>query len=292
MFKPSIYILLFLLFFTISARASGEKFSRPGWIIIRETCPLTHLSPEEAQRRAMESARRSAVEKVTGVDIQALSFTEDYRLTGDMTQSITRGIVTKDTLLDIGIEYYRKGDNLICELWVEMACSVAVLPEQKSTLQLRASLDKTTYRSGETLNLQVRANEDCYLTILGIWADGAMAVLFPNEYMKSVFLKAGETFKLPDPQDKILTNMKLAVSVLPGERETNEYIKIVAVKKDHPFLGGLGEAELTRMEISPGVYAYIIQEREEAQREFFRWYFSIPPEDVVIEQLMYRVVKE
>ena len=36
----------------------------------------------------------------------------------------------------------------------------------------------------------------------------------------------------------------------------------------------------------------LIADEPTARSEFFRWYLSLPPEDAVMEQIMYRVVKK
>lgn len=279
------------LLFTLPLTANAAEFSRPGWVVVKECCPAAHISVAEAQMRAMEAARRTAVERVTGVDIRAMSLTEDFRLLGDYIESAARGVVARDTLLNLWSESVRRGEALVVEVWVEMACSVAVTPVKVSTLNLRVALDKTVYADGETMRLQVRPSEDCYLYIFGLWGDGSLAALFPNELLKTVRVKGGETFSVPDDKDNLLSQMKLQAALLPGGGETVEYIKVVATRKERPFIGGIGEDALQEAEIAPGVKASLIRNREAAQREFFRWFLSLPPEETAVEQALYRVIR-
>jgi len=57
------------LLFTLSFTANGAEFNRPGWYVVKECCPAVHITPEEAQLRALESARRTAVERDAATDL-------------------------------------------------------------------------------------------------------------------------------------------------------------------------------------------------------------------------------
>lgn len=301
MIRPFLYsaIVLFIPFLQIFAQISSDAnpldFQRPGWIVVRGSCTASNITPEEAQRRAIEQARRTAIEQVAGAGIRAMSLVDAGVLRGDITESVTRGVVAKDTLLDVGVDTYRKeGARLLTtEYYVSLACSVVTVEtDNKSTLQVKVELDKQTYISGESGVLTVKATEDCYLHVFNLWADGSLGLLFPNSYIKSVRLKAGETFRVPDVNDPILSNLELSFATMPGEPENTEYIKVIATKTNRPFLFGVEEEVLEEIQLSPDADIYTIPNPETAREEFFRWFLSLPPEETAVGQVEYMVVEK
>ena len=264
----------------------------PGWITVRGSCPDVQVTGVDAQRRAVENARRKAVEQKCGVYIAASSLVDAGILKGDFKETFTFGWVAKDSIKDRGVNSTTIGgyDYLVTEYWVELACSVATRESAfNSSISLCASLDKSTYRSGETGTLEILCNEDCYLTIFNVWADGTLGILCPNEFLTEMPVKAGQTVKVPDPA---VHGFNLAFSTLPGDPENTEYLKIVASKNNHPFFGGVGTAALQKIDMAPGVSIYAITDRKAALEEFMLWFTSIPPEEYAVEQVMYRVVGE
>jgi len=181
---------------------------------------------------------------------------------------------------------------MVTKYWVEIACSVVVYERKISDLKVWIDLDKTTYRSGEIGRLEIKANKDCYITVFSIWANEAIGVFLPNELIPVVQLKASEIFRIPDPEDPVLQYLKPAFYTLPGARENTEYFKVVATETLQPFLGGLGPGALKPVELAPGVEVDVIEDPQEALKEVYSWFLSIPPDEVAVEQVGYVVVKE
>ena len=287
-------IFLAMILFSISAISQPPDWAAktpdaPGWITVRGSCPGVQVTGIDAQRRAKENARRRAVEQKCGVYIAAGTLVDAGILKGDFSETFTMGWVAKDSVKNRGISSTNiKGyAGLVTEYWVELACSVATRESSfNSTISLRASLDKKTYRSGEAGTLEIICNEDCYLTIFNLWADGTLGILCPNEFIPVMQVKAGEAIKFPDPA---VHGFNLAFATLPGDPENTEYMKIVASKNNHPFFGGVGTAALQLIE---GFGIYAITDRDAALEEFMLWFTSIPPEEYAVAQVVYRVVVE
>lgn len=294
--KHLFWIIFVLLVLNFSIAQTSDWITQgnniTGWIVVRGSCTDAQLSGVNAQRRAIENARRKAVEEVCGVHVAAISLVDAGLLKGDITETFTFGWVAKDSLIDRGSASKTIGgyDWLVTEYWVVLACSVATRNSSyNSSLSIRAELDKKTYRAGERAELEIMANEDCYLTIFAIWADGTLGVLCPNEFVPEMRVKAGEIVKFPDPD---LHKFELAFCTLPGDEENTEYIKIVATKKSYPFFGGVGTAALQIIEFDSGGSIKAISDRNAALEEFMLWFLSIPPEDVAVKQVVYVVVEK
>jgi len=127
---------------------------------------------------------------------------------------------------------------------------------------------------------------------LGLWADGSLAILFPNDAVETLQAAKGETIKIPDPQNHQLAHIRLAVSTLPDEPEITEQIKVVATKTNDLFTGGISEQKMQEVQLSPGVNVQVITDPDIAREEYFRWFFSIPPDEIAIAQTQYHVVEK
>ena len=66
-------------------------------------------------------------------------------------------------------------------------------------LKVELTTDKADYAIGEKMRLRVKVNQDCYLTIIDVGADGKATVVFPNIYAPSNAVKGGVTYVIPDP---------------------------------------------------------------------------------------------
>lgn len=66
-------------------------------------------------------------------------------------------------------------------------------------LQVELWSEKDEYRFGEKFTLNVRVNQDCYLTLIEVGPEGKATVIFPNHYSQGNAVKAGLVYKLPDP---------------------------------------------------------------------------------------------
>lgn len=57
--------------------------------------------------------------------------------------------------------------------------------------------DKTVYKVGELATFTVRSGHDCHLTLINVAPNGEGTVIFPNDYQRDNFLKAGTELQVP-----------------------------------------------------------------------------------------------
>lgn len=291
--------LLFLLWSFSALSATGvdretlraEFSQRPGWWIGTGSCVCLQITPEEAANKALERARQNAIERACGVQINAYDLVSLGVTKGDITEMRFYGYVVRDTTLFDTLITRTFTKIKAPEYYCEQACSIRVVNGPTSaTFRLQAALDKGTYRHGESGRLEVQATEDCYLTVFGLWADGSVALLFPSDLLPEVHLKAAEKFTFPDTLK--WPGLELQFFTLPGDPENSEHYKVVATKTRRPFLGGFGPAALEEVELAPNCKIRVIKDRQAALQEFCSWFFSIPPEEVAVEVVGYRVVRK
>lgn len=79
-----------------------------------------------------------------------------------------------------------------------------------------------SYAIGDTVNFNFKSNEDCYLTLIDISADGKVTVLFPNKFNSDNKIKAGREYSIPSK------DMGFKIKVTPPAG--TEMVKAIATK--------------------------------------------------------------
>lgn len=83
------------------------------------------------------------------------------------------------------------------------------------------SPNQTQYKAGDYLELTLRAEKDCYITLLNWDSHGNFTKLFPNKYQEDNFIRGGETVHFPPKS----AGFRLQ---LPGP-VTKEMLKLIVV---------------------------------------------------------------
>lgn len=100
---------------------------------------------------------------------------------------------------------------------------IIITPTQPTTMNLEVWTDRAvgaTYYSGENIHIYFKASQDTYVTIYDYRPDGTVNVLFPNNYQRNNYVRAGIVNVIPDPS----YNYNLVVSGQSGR----ELIEAVA----------------------------------------------------------------
>lgn len=210
-----------------------------GWFQVTESIFIQNITPEKAREKAIEKACIRAIEFYSGVEITVrdlgIQAENNNKVLLDnfssITQQITHGIITEKEILKE--EIISKENNLVKVVTVKVK-----IENQKGkkdpAFQITANLNRDYYRDGEEIELFVKSSKDCYLTVLNICSNDSVYVIFPNKYRKDNFLKAGDTFHLPNSKDNEI-GLYFPVKLLPNKNEDVEMIKIIAAKKKINF---------------------------------------------------------
>ena len=82
----------------------------------------------------------------------------------------------------------------------------AVAPARPGTLpageQLRVRIwtDRKSYRIGDMIRIGLRVNRDAYVTLVNIGTSGEVAIIYPNRFHPSHFVRGGEDVIVPPPE--------------------------------------------------------------------------------------------
>lgn len=80
------------------------------------------------------------------------------------------------------------------------------------------------YKDGETMEVNVKANRDCNITIYNFDGKGKLTQIFPNSFQSSAQVKAGETVSIGGKD----SDFEFKVGLQPGAKKTQEQIFVFA----------------------------------------------------------------
>lgn len=93
-------------------------------------------------------------------------------------------------------------------------------PPDPNRLRVELWTDKQGYKLGDTIRFSFKTNKDAYVTLVNVSATGAMSIIFPNQFTKNNFVKAGQAVSVPREEDGF-------GFVLAGQSGT-EIVRVVA----------------------------------------------------------------
>ncbi len=273
------YFLLILLFLVTNCFA--QTF-RPqisdlgeGWYKVTTSVRVENITPEQAKEKAIQKACQMAIEQFAGIEVTGrtslIQAESNNEITMDhfskLTNQVSNGIVLEKEILKEMNFTINEG------IMKSVTLKVKVGKQQGETdpyFSIDANLNKTYFKDGEELELEITPSKDCYLTILNIMSDENVTTIFPNKYREDNFVKANQVFKLPDEKDKSL-GIKLKVGLLPDKKEDTEMIKIIATKEPVNF--------------------QINSDYKTALESLHNWLISIPQDQIVESDLQYFIYK-
>jgi len=191
-------------------------------------------TPNQARKNALLQAKRNAAEFAL-TKIKSSTTVEDFVLTKDVIEAESDACVTileQKNLSTVGNEFkvWIKADVKANEIKQKEQNQVTV--DSEAPLRVFAWTQKTEYQKGEKLNFSVQLNKDAYVVADYIMADGNKIQIFPNQYFKNNFIKAGEQLNIPSEK----MNFDLTVTEPLGVEKlvihaSNTKINTVAPKK-------------------------------------------------------------
>jgi Domain of unknown function (DUF4384) len=218
-----------------------------GWAVERVTVTATgeaaiaNISPEEAQKQALQKARVNAVETACGVKVQSDSFVKDYMLQGDFIHAVSYGQIISEKIDSWKVEMEQENPKLPPSLTYLVTIRAEVLKERGESdpsYRTKVRLNKSVYNSGDEMVIYVGTTKPSYITVLNFTADDRVILLFPNGLRRDNKIEGGKEYQIPSPADRDGV-LKLQVSNLPGHKRDTEYIKVIATKKPINLLEGI-----------------------------------------------------
>ncbi len=196
-------------------------------------------SIEQVKEEALSLARKSAIEYVSGVELNSNSLVKDSALFYSFINTRTKGRIVKEEIKKWETE--KAGvdkDGLPITLYrVKIRADVKEENgiKKDNLFSIKAELNRNNFVNGEKAELKIFTTKKCYVTIFNLYGNNSADIIFPNEFDKIGeaaengilnFPQQGTSFELYTPEDK---------------RESKELIYIVAVKEYIDFKKMLGE---------------------------------------------------
>lgn len=239
-------------------------------------------TPEQARSEALQRARDKAVAEVAGIRIAA----QQLRLKSENESSVRDAfsyLVHTSTYGRIVREEVSFRTELIDDVPIYRATLRAEVALEEGSrdpgfaLEISARPESHVFRDGESIEIELVASRDCYLTVLNISGDGGIDLLFPNTYDGQNQLSAGQAVRLPRPGQ----GFEIRAGKARHGAATQEQILAVATIDPVPF-GVDGD---TAEEIVPEIA------RQAAVTALNQWLLRVPVDRRVEALWTYEVVE-
>lgn len=223
---------------TLSPDSSPKEGGEGVWVIAEATVQLADdMTIQEARSRSRNEARRKAIEKAVGIFVIGKTVVYNYVLAEDLIQSIVRGIITDEQVLEEGVHGVGQQSNKQTTLYTtKLKARVRpVQAERKAEFTLKMVLNQTVFREGEEIEIRVSSSHDVYLHLFSVGQDDAVTVLLPNRFVQNTLILAEQQFVFPDDSQRTL-GIRLRVFPPAGANHATERIKVIATRKKHDLV--------------------------------------------------------
>jgi hypothetical protein len=200
----------------------------------------------EAKARARDEARRKAIEQAVGTFVKAQTVVYNTQVAEDLVQSLVRGIVVEERVLDEGGSYLTtdSGSKILQYSTKIRAKVMPIRAEHRGDFTVKASLNKNVFQDGEEMQVTAIPTRDAYLHIFSVGQDDTVTVLYPNRFAAVGFVAAQKALVFPDEAQRML-GLRLRVFPPQGLNKGMEKIKLIATTK---------KIDLTKGAIHEGVF--------------------------------------
>lgn len=220
-------------------------------------------SAKEMKEKAINDAKRKAIDKVVGVYIDSYTLVSNAQLADDLVRASVRGRIEKVEYADARVD---KENNLHFIATVKVLVK-PVFPERGERIQVKLGLTKSALKEGDEIRISYQVNKDSYVYIYSIAADNSVTLLFPNKIYpdNKVLADAGQYY----PPDE--GPIRLTAECLPNSKEKlmMEKVKIIATRKKEIVLEDFKQGFLVYDSSSTGLVSEL--ERRLRQLEWADW---------------------
>ena len=237
--KMNILFLLLIFLYASSSFAQDniQIIEKEGESVLGED-----TTPAQAKALALNTARRSAIEQVSGVIVHGSSVVYNFQLISDLIASATRGVIVKEEIL--ADEKKIEGKQIV--YYTKIRAHVKTLEnKEKGNLKiLKAGVNRygsnpasatIVFQENDEIQIRTKVNSGAYVHIFNISQDGMVTKLYPNEYFKAEVISSESDFIFPDEKQREL-GLKLKVRTPKNLSRVVETMLIVATKEKIDFL--------------------------------------------------------
>lgn len=197
---------------------------------------IIRMTPEEAEREAINKARQKAVEFNSGVEVSSrlinfdaeMGASEVRQYFSNITTIMSQGFIVDQKIIENRRDIV--GDDLVVRVTAELEVGVQE-GRRDPYFNLNAELNQNTFREGERLVITIVPSQDCYITIINIYSNETTSLIFPNIARDDNFAPANRPYQIPSETDRF----SFPLHLLPGKESDVESLLIIATKQRYNF---------------------------------------------------------
>lgn len=235
-----------LLIFGLIAMAAGASPSPPSamaapapamgsrWIEgegIQELGNNVESAKTRAHQKAMYQAMRKAYGDYVGVNKVDMEFVTNEGRTDVFEEAFfseTRALCIDEQITYQSLDKVKDAaGNMVTAAVCRGRFLFAQQPATSTSLFVKLTLNRKVYEAGDSLTFTVQANENASLMVFNIAANRRVYLVYPNQFVHSLPIKAGQPLQLPDPQDPF----ELKPAPLKGHDTDEESLVAIALRR-------------------------------------------------------------
>ncbi|MGD9008370.1 MAG: DUF4384 domain-containing protein [Desulfobacteraceae bacterium] len=217
------------------------------WVTVDATAPVVSGDTKKARQQAVLAAERQAVAEALAKGISLETLLVNLRLSGSIVGAIPHGKVVEKKILEERLVKAADGDAGDLKQLFRVRIKAGVAREADSaepSFHLQAAINRSVFKEGDELQIQVRSTKDCYFAIFNILEDQKVIRLLPNYLSQKNFLSTNENYEFPGSKDR-KKGLKLIAHLPDKKTTTTESIYILALTR--PF-------ELKSIKVQEGIF--------------------------------------
>jgi hypothetical protein len=222
---------------------------------------LEDLTPQQARNLCLARAKARAVEQVAGVKVLSETLVKDFMLVADLVSAQSQAWVkeVKEERWESETVQKRTDEPPQVLYRVRLKALVEVDRDRDQGFAVQLALNRSSYETGDEMQITVQSGQDAYLTIFNILEDDKVTVLLPNRFKMDRMAKKGEKVRFPDPES-MGANLKLKPIRSPKSATTREAILVVATKDDIDLIeGDFSEAAFLEFPKQTGLFQNVLE---------------------------------
>jgi hypothetical protein len=224
--KKTTIIVAFLVMPLLSFAAE-----QPVWVETTGEAAQSDIDTlKEVKDRAKRDAQRKAVEHAVGTFIKSHTLVSNSQIADDLVYTALRGRIENMETINEG---WDEKDRNLYRMKIK-ALVVPVYPEKGQGLSLKVALSRSVLKEGEETKIFYQSNNECYVYIFSIAADGSVTLLLPNATNKDNHLSHSRAYEFPPVGSPI----RLQAMFLPDFKGSlaEERIKVIATRKEEALV--------------------------------------------------------
>ena len=197
-------------------------------------------SKHQAFAQAVMEARTKAMNRLLGVHLehQFIDFQQENSLRGEasLTEHLLRvtqhGRAIQEKVVWAGL--INEGGCVGCRFQATIQTCIVPEPERKDkNFKVNVRLNRSSYLDGDEVVIAVTCSRDAYLYVYGVDMNLNGALIFPNDYARDNYVRAGDTWTYPN-QNLLGKGIRAIARLLPKASVSAEIVRVIASKTPLP----------------------------------------------------------